>query len=328
MFATTFTQELSIVIVAWNGRDFVQECLASLQCQAGGISTEIILVDNGSSDGTPDMVRDQFLHVHLVQNKRNEGFAKANNVGMRLSGGKYICLVNSDVVLPPDCLLKMHSFMEQHPTVGVLGPRMLRPDGCVGRSYMRFPSVWRCLCDALTLHVLFKGWKGVGGILMRDFRNGSTSDVDVLNGWFLMVRRAALVDVGALDEQFFMYAEDIDWSYRFHVAGWRRVYFAGAEALHYGGASSAAAPVRFHIAMQQANLQLYRKHNGRIRALGYLLTMWLHEICRVAGYGVIFVVKQSSRADAAAKVRRSISCLWWLCGMRRAEEARTQPKLQ
>lgn len=321
MLISTFATELSIVIAAWNGRDFVQGCLASLERQKGEISTEVILVDNASTDGTPDMVRDQFPHVYLVQNETNEGFAKANNIGMRLAKGNYVCLVNSDVVVPQDCLLKMHAFMEQHPTVGVLGPRMLAPDGRVGRSYMRFPSVWRCFCDALTLHVLFNDWKWFAGTLMRDFNNGSTADVDVLNGWFLMVRRAALVEVGSLDERFFMYGEDIDWSYRFHLAGWRRVYFAGADAIHYGGASSAATPVRFYIAMHEANLQLERKHHGRIGALGYLLTVWLKQICRIAGHCTLFVLRKSSRAEEAAKVRRSVSCLSWLCGIRRAEDA-------
>src|ERR1035441_7831998 len=130
---------------------------------------------------------------------------------------------------------------------------MVTPGGGVGRSYMRFPSVWRCLCYALSLDLVLKGRKFFDGFLMREFRNDSTAEVDVLNGWFLMIRRAALEEVGGLDERFFMYGEDVDWSYRFHKAGWRRVYFAAAESLHYGGASSAVAPVRFYVAMQQAN---------------------------------------------------------------------------
>jgi GT2 family glycosyltransferase len=310
---------LSVVIVTWNAKKYVEECLTSLVNSHGAVVTEICVVDNGSSDGTQDLIRAEFPMVRLVETGTNLGFAKANNIGMRLSSGKYVCLINSDVVLPPDCLVKMCSYMEQNPTIGMLGPRMSTPEGPVGRSYMRYPTVWRCFCRAFALDGLLKGLAGSGGIEMKDFDNSSTAEVEVLNGWFLMARRTAIEAVGLLDERFFMYGEDIDWSYRFQKAGWRRVYFAGAEALHYGGASSAAAPIRFYIAMQVSNLQFWRKHHGHVETLAYLLALWLHEICRVAGYSAVFVFKTSARANAAAKLKRSISCLAWLCGMRRAE---------
>jgi len=304
--------DLSIVIVTWNAKDYTLQCLKSLQQQDSKLSTETIVVDNASSDGTPDAVKREFSQVRLVENDSNLGFAKANNIGIRLSKGKYICLINSDVIVPPECLLRMHAYMEQNREVGVLSPRMRGRNGQVDRSYMRFPTVWNCLCHSLALDSLFKGSKAFGGTMMTDFKNEHTAEVDVLNGWFLMVRREALEKVGLLDERFFIYSEDVDWSSRFHRAGWKRVYFAGAEALHYGGASSANAPTQFYIEMQRANIQFWEKHHGRIGTLAYLLMVWLREVVRVLGHGALYCFKGSARHDAGFKVRRSLACLWWL----------------
>jgi GT2 family glycosyltransferase len=312
--------DLSIVIVTWNAREYALECLKSLQQQDGALSTEIIVVDNASADGTPDAVKREFPHVRLVENESNLGFAKANNIGIRLSNGKYICLINSDVNVPRECLPRMHAYMELNREVGVLAPRMRGRNGQIGRSYMRFPTVWNCLCRSLALDSLFKGSKAFGGTMMTDFKNDQTAEVDVLNGWFLMVRREALDKVGLLDERFFMYGEDIEWSYRFHRAGWKRVYFAGAEALHYGGASSANAPTRFYVEMKKADIQFWRKHHGRIGTLAYLLTVWVHEVVRILGHGALFLLKKSLRAEAKFKVKRSWACVAWLFGAKPSEK--------
>jgi hypothetical protein len=307
--------DISVVIVTWNGRDFTRECLESLARQQGGLETEIIVVDNASSDGTPELIRERFPNVRLIENAKNEGFAKANNTGIRLGTGKYVCLINSDVNVPPACLSKMHAYMEGNPDIGVLGPRMIGRSGQVARSYMRFPSVWNYLCHSLALDASFKRWRMFGGSMMTDFDNQRTQEVDVLNGWLLMVRRGALDEVGLLDERFFMYGEDIDWSYRFHKAGWKRVYFAGAEALHYGAGSSASAPIRFYLEMQRANLQLWRKHFGRVRSFAYLATVWVHAFLRLLGHGARYCLRRSQRPDAAFKVERSLACISWLSGL-------------
>jgi GT2 family glycosyltransferase len=303
---------LSIVIVTWNARDYTWQCLKSLQQQVNVLSSEIIVVDNHSSDGTLEMIKQAFPQVQLVSNHSNLGFAKGNNIGIQRSRGKYICLINSDVEILPECLPNMYSYMEQNPEIGVLGPRMRGRNGQVGRSYMRFPTVWNCLCNCLALDSIFNGIKLFAGTMMKDFRNDHTSQVDVLNGWFLMVRREALDAVGLLDERFFMYGEDVDWSYRFRKAGWKLIYFAGAEAIHYGGASSANAPTRFYVEMQRANVQFWRKNHGRISTFVYLQTIWLHHVVRVLGYGAIYCFRKSARNDASSKIRRSMACLNWL----------------
>jgi hypothetical protein len=301
--------DISIIIVTWNGRQFAWECLDSLRSYGDNPKVEVIVVDNASTDGAPEVLEQDFPWVRLIRNSANLGFAKANNIGIAASAGKYVCLINSDVKVPADCLRKMQAYMEANPSVGMLGPQMLCPSGLVGRSYMRFPTFWRGFCDALALRRLFPNSRSLTGIMMTDFDNSQTAEVDVLNGWLLMVRREALEQVGLLDERFFMYGEDIDWSYRFQKAGWKRVYFAGARAFHYGGGSSELAPTRFYVEMRRANLQFFRKHYGRGGFFAFLAATCLHEMVRVIGNVPLLIAKKAERGQAAQKIGRSLSCL-------------------
>jgi GT2 family glycosyltransferase len=293
----------------------VQECLASLRGQVLTASREIILVDNASTDSTLDLVRQQFPEVNVIENSVNLGFAKATNAGIRASRGRYIFLINSDVNVPSTCLQNLYTFMERESSAGMVGPRMRAADGNVYRSYMRFPTLWNCLCRAFALDIVFKHNSLFGGNLMADFDNERTADVDVLNGWFLAVRREAVDSVGLLDETFFMYGEDIDWSYRFHQAGWRRIYFSGASALHYGGASSARAALRFYIQMQRANFRYWRKRRGSLGVLEFWITAFLHHGIRLLAYTTLYALALETSGDIRFKMRRNAACLAWLLGM-------------
>ena len=303
--------DLSIVIVSWNTKKYLEECLTSLQTIDGNLSVEIIVVDNASTDGSPEMIRTQFPNVKLMETGANLGFAGGNNIGLKEVSGKYICLINSDANVPHDCLPKMHSYMEQQPTIGLLGPGMLRPDGRVYRSGMRFPTLWNLLLRALFLDSLFKGFGFFGGYLMKDFQFDRTRDIDVLNGWLWMARREALNQVGSLDDRFFMYAEDVDWCKRFHLAGWRVVFYPEAKALHYGGASAASAPSRFNVEMQRANLKYWKKYHGRISLFLYLLIGCLSYAIRATGWSLVYLTKRSSRSRAHLEVKRYLKCLRW-----------------
>jgi GT2 family glycosyltransferase len=303
---------LSIIIVSWNTKKYMEECLTSLRTIDGNLSAEIIVVDNASADGTPEMIRTQFPEVKLIETGANLGFAKGNNVGIKEATGEYICLINSDVNVPSDCLQKMYSYMEQQPTIGLLGPGMLRTDGRVHRSGMRFPTLWNIFLRALFLDSIFKGTGLFGGFLMKDFHFDQTRDMDVLNGWLWMARREALNKVGPLDDRFFMYAEDVDWCQRFHLAGWRVVFYPDAKALHYGGASSANAPSRFNVEMQRANLQYWKKYHGRISLFLYLLIGCLSYVVRAVGWAVVFLTKKSARSRANTEVKQYLKCIRWV----------------
>ena len=307
--------DVSIVVVTWNAKLYVLECLESLYAHPSSRATEIIVVDNDSSDGTPEAVRAEFPRVKVIQNRTNMGFANGNNIGMATAKGRYLCLVNSDVAVPAGCIDTMLNYLEEHPRVGLLGPRMLAPDGSTGLSVKNFPTVWNTFCCALGLHSLFPNSRVLGGFEPRSFPYSNTSDVEVVSGWFWVVRREAIAEVGGLDERFFMYGEDIDWCRRFREAGWRVVYCAAAEALHYGAASSSRTPARFYVEMYRANLQYFRKHHAKAWVLAYQSVICLHQAVRVTSYALLFCLNPERRSDTVFKVKRSWSCLAYLTGL-------------
>ena len=305
---------LSIIIVTWNGKRYALECLESIHAHPPKVPIEIIVVDNASTDGTPDAIRTQFPDVNVVENQANLGFAKANNSGVALSRGQYVCLINSDVVVFAGCLDRMLALMQANPDTGIAGPKMICPDGSTGLSVMRLPTVWNTFCAAVALNSIFPNSRVVGGFSVRSDALGTVQDVQVVTGWFWIASRKALEQVGGLDERFFMYGEDIDWCHRFRQAGWRVVFCGEAAALHYGGASSADAPARSYVEMRRANRQYFQKHHGRLGAVGYTLAIGIHELARIAGYSLSYCYDRNRRLEARSKVHRSLSCLRWLVG--------------
>ena len=316
--------KISIIIVSWNAKKYVQECLDSLKAYAQSPEAEIILVDNASSDGTPELVLKSYPGVTLIQNQENFGFAKANNIGIRRSTGEYVYLINSDVRVFEGCIEKMLAYMEANPRIGLLGPRMLGADGKCYRSYMGAPTLWRMACRAMALDALFPRSKFLSGFMMQYFDADRIVDVDILNGWFWVTRREALNQVGLLDEKLFMYGDDLDWSKRFHDAGWKVVYFPEAESLHYGGASSARAPIKFSVEMQRANFQYWQKHYSRASQFVYLAIVWTHQAIRLGGYSLLWLAKGSEHSEVAFKAKRSLACMRWVMGVedKRGEQVR------
>lgn len=317
---------ISIVIVVWNAKKYVQECLDSLKENLGAIraEVEVIIVDNASTDGSPELVEQRFPEFNLIRNADNLGFSNANNIGIAHASGDYICLVNSDVKFVDDCLSPMLRYLEDNPGVAMIGPKMLTVKGEVARSTMRFPTIWNSLSRALALDLVFRRSALFGGQLMSDFDHQQTMPVEVLNGWFLMIRRGALEKVGLLDPQFFMYGEDVDWCYRFHKAGQKLVFFAGAGAMHYGGASSASAPLRFHLEMYRANLQYWRKHHGWFSQQLYLLTLAVHDVARIPIFACGYFCLPSQRQSILFKLKRSLACLQWTVRAMTSKEAAGQ----
>jgi GT2 family glycosyltransferase len=260
--------DISVIIVNWNSRDFLDRCLQSFAQAPCSRSVEIIVVDNASSDGSPEMVAERFPEVRLIRNQENLGFAKANNQAIRISRGRYISLVNSDVEVLPGCLDALADFLDSHSEVGNVGPRILNADRSLQSSCRRFPTLWNNFCMAAGLATLFRGSRVFCGEHMRYFRYDRTLAVDVLVGCFWMMRRAAVEAVGLLDEDFFIYGEDVDWCLRCRQAGWQVLFFPGAEAIHHRGASSAADPVRFAVLQQQSVLRYWAKHHGLPARMG------------------------------------------------------------
>ena len=169
------------------------------------------------------------------------------------------------------------------------------------------------MAQALQLSSLFKDFS----LHILKLNRDADQEVDVLNGWFWMVRRSAIDTVGLLDEEHFMYGEDIDWCHRFRRAGWRVLYYPKAAAIHYCGGSSSRAPSRYYVEMQRANLQYWRRYHNPLSVGAYLLIVFLHQLLRLAGYSAMYVVKPAARTGASAKLQRSSACLRWLFGLYR-----------
>jgi GT2 family glycosyltransferase len=303
----------------------LHQCLESAQATVDPARSEIIVVDNASTDGSWQMVREHFPHVKLVQNAANLGFAKASNIGLRYSGGKYLCLVNSDVRLLEGCLDRLAATLEQNPRIGMIGPRILGRDGRVQRSCMGFPTLWNTLCAALALPAIFPGSAAVASWLMEHKSFNRLERVDVVNGCFLVIRREALREVGLLDEDFFMYGEDVDWCRRFWKAGWEVAYSPDAVAVHYGGASSANAPVRFYVEMHRSRLRYFTKHHGWFVRQGFRGVATIHQVFRLVGNLILYILRPARRAELSLKIRRSAACLVWLSGVSTTVELAGRP---
>ncbi len=286
--------DVSIIIVSWNARNYLEKCLNMIRISST-YRLEVIVVDNASSDGSPEMVQEKFPSILLIRNQENLGFAKANNIGLTHAEGRYLCLVNSDVEMLDSCLEKMIQFMDRHPDIGLAGPRILNPDGSLQPSCRFFPTVWNNLCQTFWLHRLFSRSAFFSEPFMTFWGHDSVRDVDVLRGCFWMARREAWQAVGGLDESFYIYGEDIDWCRRFHLQGWRVVFYPEAQAIHYGGASSANAPLRFCLEMQRADLHYWRKYHGWRGEMVYRLILLLRHGLRGVGFGLLLCFSPASR---------------------------------
>jgi GT2 family glycosyltransferase len=304
--------EISVVIVTWNCRQMLKDCLQSLRDQLPAKSGEIIVVDNASSDGTADLVRREFPEVKLFENHSNLGFAKGNNVGLQASRGKYVCLINPDVVVAGNCLSSMIDYMDRRPGIGMLGPQIIGLDGLVQRSCMREPTLWNQFCRALALDTLVKRSHLFGGYLMHDFSHSETRDVEIINGCFWMVRQEALQQVGLLDSNFWMYGEDLDWCRRFRTAGWRVVFFPAAQAVHCGGGSSRNAPLSCYIQMQRSDLRYWRKYHGLLSTFCYLALLYCHHLSRSVALGFLYIARRSHRIQIVSRIKSHFACLRWL----------------
>jgi len=303
--------DVSAVIVSWNARGHLVNCLNSLLANKRG-RCEIIVVDNNSTDGSPEMVENQFPHVKLIRNKENLGFAKANNIGIRVCTGRYICLINSDVIVLEGCIDNLMEFMDKNQLVGMAGPRILNPDHTLQFSCFHFPGIRNNLSQALGLNKLFPKSSFFSEQTMKYWPHDCERRVDVLNGCFLMIRRKAMDKVGLLDENFFFYGEDIDWCKRFNDAGWDVKFYPGAEAIHFGGASSGNAPVRFYIELQKADLQYWEKHHGLFGRYAYAMIILFRQTLRII-YGVVhYVIRPSERDVISFKLKRNLACIHWL----------------
>ena len=272
--------EISVIIVSWNAREHLRNCLASIRETRGLAVCEIIVVDNASSDGSPEMVNESYPEVKLIRCVRNLGFASANNLGIRQATGTFLALVNSDVIVHRNCFQNLTEFLDDNHDVGFVGPRVIGRDGFVQKTCGRFPTIWNTFCEFFLLGKLLPGLPGFSGFQIQT-SGCEPVEVQVLSGCFLVARKAATDQVGILDETFFFYAEDVDWCKRLRDGGWRSIFVPAAQATHFGGGSSENTPLFFSIEMLRANLVYWRKHHGMLGEWAFFILAFLQHATRL-----------------------------------------------
>lgn len=302
--------KISVIIISWNARDYLRDCLVSLRETKNPLVREVIVVDNASRDGSPEMVAVHFPEVTLIRSNENLGFARANNLAIKQASGDLLALINSDVVVHSACLEQLAGFLDSHREVGLVGPRITGGDGLLQRSCRRLPSVWNLTCSVLALDRMFPRNPLFSGFEFRHWDYDRLGEVEVLSGCFWVARKTAVEQVGGLDERFFFYAEDIDWCKRFRDAGWKIMFVPQATATHFGGGSSSNAPLRYSIEMLRANLIYWRKHHGIFGKWSYYLLALLHHSFRFVARALSRVA--SATHDGHTKVREHFVCLRWL----------------
>lgn len=253
--------DLSVIVASYNTGPLLRQCLESLGAALSPLETEVLVVDNRSTDGSQAMVERDFRWVTLIRNGRNTGFARANNTALELSSGRYVLLLNPDTLVPSGTLGPMVEFLDSNPEVGMAGCRLERPDGVLDEACKRsFPTPWSSLARFLALDRLFPRSRTLGSYrcTWRDPRG--RYEVDSVVGAFMLCRRRVLEEVGGLDEDYFMFGEDLDWCYRIKSSRWKVFYLGDRRVIHHKGAATAQAPHRMNFHFHRSMFLFHRKH--------------------------------------------------------------------
>lgn len=260
--------DLSVLIVNWNAKEWLRNCLNSVYEDlrtCTGTNAQIYVVDNASSDGSVEMLMGQFPQVNLIDNAQNLGFAAANNQAIKSAEGQFLLLVNPDTLVHPGTIEKLIAHLRDSPQVGAVGPRILNPDGTIQVSAEPFPNLsretWRLFHFDRLVH--FSQYS------KRFFQNQTAQAVDVLAGACILIRREVLERIGLLDEQFFVYSEEVDLCMRIRDAGWMIHWLPSATITHYGGRSTQLVADRMFIELYANKVRFFRKHYGELKTICY-----------------------------------------------------------
>lgn len=290
--------DLSVIIVSWNTRDFLRQCLSSLRQDSGELSAEVWVVDNASTDGSVEMVQSEYPGVNLIANQGNEGFARACNQALARSRGSYCFLLNSDTTVPDGVLTGIVQFMEANPLAGVVGCAQIYPDGQWQVTCHRDISLVGETCIALGLASICRG------LLDYDVRRSDRSgprQVDWVEGGSLLIRRAILAHVGLLDEGFFMYAEDADLCYRVRKAGFGIHYLPDIQIIHHRGQSSGfeqrkqrgqRVNTALLVTLHRSKAHYLRKHYGSAQARIYGLLVGVYSLRKLGMTLVAYILQK------------------------------------
>jgi GT2 family glycosyltransferase len=301
--------DISFVIVNWNTKDLILQCIDSLISKKGNYTQEIIVVDNASCDGSSNAIKEKHPEVQLIQNSQNLGFAKANNIGIKKSEGAYICLLNSDIQVLDNTISFMINYMNNNKDVGLSGPKILWPDMTLQHSCMNYPSIRTHICETFLLNRLFSHSALFSGEYMFFFNHDKSIKVDWLIGCFMLIRREVLENVGLLDELFFIYSEETDLCKRMHEAGWEIVFLPEVSAIHHNASSSNKNPVRFSAEQTLSALKYCKKHRALSVRVFFLLLILFHHSTRLAMCYFMHMFNMKNRKSIEALIEKHEACI-------------------
>lgn len=251
---------LSVIIVNYNVKYYLEQCLESVRRASRGLQVEVFVVDNLSTDGSVSYLEKRFPEMRFIANQENVGFARANNQAIRLSTGRYVLLLNPDTIVSEDTFTDFISFMDAHPEAGGAGAYMLRCNGSFAPESRRaLPTPFVSFCKMSGLVALFPKSRVFGRYYMQYLDERQINEIEIISGAFMWLRRDALDKAGLLDEDFFMYGEDIDLSYRIMKSGYKN-YFLPSRMLHYKGESTVKSSYRYVYTFYEAMRLFFRKH--------------------------------------------------------------------
>ena len=259
--------QLSIIIVNYNVKYFLEQCLCAVQKACINLKAEIFVIDNNSTDGSPEYLLPKFPSVNFIWNDTNAGFAKANNQALAIAKGEYVVFLNPDTIVPEDCFEKCTGFFKANPGTGALGVHMVDGSGkFLKESKRAFPSPLTCLYKLTGLANLFPHSKIFAKYYLGHLTENKNHEVDVLAGAFMMIPREVLAKTGSFDEIFFMYGEDVDLSYRIQKAGCKNFYFAATTIIHFKGESTGEGSFKYVRLFYKAMSLFVKKHYSGSRA--------------------------------------------------------------
>jgi len=267
--------DLSIILVSYNTADLLAQCLERLRAAAPALQREIIVVDNASHDRSAELIRTQHPECRLIENRENLGFGRANNQALHAASGRYVLLVNPDVLVEPDSIAKTVAYMEAHPACGILGVRLVGPDGRLQPSARYFPTPWNVFLQRAGLERFFKGTRTIDE---PGWDHASVRHCDWVPGCFYLVRKALIDQVGLFDPRFFLYYEEVDHCRAAKKAGWEVVFYPGTSAVHLQGQSALHEGEFTHSGhaeiielRTESELLYFRKNHGIAGMLMHLL---------------------------------------------------------
>ena len=278
----TTVPDMSIVLVGWNNKAYLEPCLESLYNGNLKSSFDVVVVDNGSTDGSQDMLQEKFPEVMLIQNQKNEGLGKASNQGIEATKGKYVLLLNNDTIVNGPSFDMLVDFLENNPKVGAVGGKLLNEDGSVQSCYNHFSTLSEEFLIATRIGELIK--PGYPAIIDAS----DEKSVDWLGSACLLLRRSALDKVGLLDESYFIYGDEADLQFRLKKAGWQVYYLPQATTIHFGGRSMTRWPRRKMV--YRGKLLFYKKNYGMLQTFLLRFMLVLLGIAKMAIWGFAYII--------------------------------------